>query len=111
MSAENWEKMRQLIEETNKANREALLKAFQTMSGSSKEEIHVETAHKTLEEILNCPTCKPKLKDTLKEEILKGEKERIKQLKNAEICQDCGEVYEGEEKDECPTCGKGKSWF
>lgn len=54
--------------------------------------------HKTIEEMLACPTCGPKLRD----EVLKKEKE-IRDKKPF-VCSTCGN---GVDKDEptCPTCG------
>lgn len=86
------------------------LKKSSTTSTPEKHE-HVampESArgHKTIDEVADCPTCKAKLIEKFKPEIIQAEKARIKSLKYPVRCDACGEVYDREEKQDCPTCHK-----
>jgi uncharacterized protein with PIN domain len=96
-----------LREELQKAN-DRITALEKNLLTTSTHEAMPESAkgHKTIDEVADCPNCKPKLIEKLKPEILKAERERIKGLKRPERCDDCGEVYEREERDTCPTCGK-----
>lgn len=58
--------------------------------------------HKTIEEVADCPTCKAKLIEKFRPEILKEVKEKLKS-KELVVCTDCGEIVEKTER-ECPTC-------
>ncbi len=58
--------------------------------------------HKTIEEVADCPTCKAKLIEKFRPEILKEVKEKLKS-KELVTCTDCGEIVEKTER-ECPTC-------
>ena len=58
--------------------------------------------HKTIDEVADCPTCKAKLIEKFRPEILKDVKEKLKS-KDLVVCDDCGEIIE-KERENCPTC-------
>lgn len=58
--------------------------------------------HKTIDEVAECPTCKQKLLEKFRPEILKEVKEKLKS-KELVTCNDCGEILE-KTREECPTC-------
>lgn len=52
----------------------------------------------------DCPDCQKAYDADVKAKALNAEREKRKQFKDVEFCEDCGEVYDGEETEECPTC-------
>ena len=58
--------------------------------------------HKTIDEVVDCPNCKPKLLAKFRPEILKEFKEKLKS-KEIVTCDGCGEFVEKTES-ECPSC-------
>lgn len=70
---------------------------------STKTHQHSEdSTHKSLEDILNCPSCMEKVKEKLKPAL---EKELIDKIKNKELmkCVNCGEIVDRKQSS-CPTC-------
>ncbi len=58
--------------------------------------------HKTIDEVADCPTCKAKLIEKFKPEILKEVKEKLKS-KELVTCDGCGEIIE-KQREDCPSC-------
>ena len=58
--------------------------------------------HKTIDEVAECPTCKTKLIEKFRPEILKEVKEKLKS-KELVTCDGCGEIIE-KTREDCPTC-------
>lgn len=92
------------------------LKAIQTPHGSEpvafgkaslalpEHEAMPESArgHKTIDEVADCPNCKPKLLAKFRPELFKEFKEKIKS-KELVTCDGCGEIVE-KSTEECPGC-------
>lgn len=60
--------------------------------------------HQTIEEVADCPTCKAKLIEKYRPEILKEQREKLKSMKHPVLCEDCGDVVDKEKERDCPTC-------
>lgn len=58
--------------------------------------------HKTIDEVADCPNCKPKLLEKLRPELFKEFKEKLKSHELV-TCDGCGEIV-GKEEKECPGC-------
>ena len=63
-----------------------------------------DKGHETVDEVADCPNCKPKLMAKFKPEILKEQREKIKSMTTPHRCDDCGDVYDRENEEDCPTC-------
>ena len=94
----NLKNLEQKTEEWKKTTPEAPLS-----STTSTHKHQAETQeHKSLEDLLSCPTCAEKLRVKLKPEITKEIKEKLKS-KELVKCVNCGEIVNAKEED-CPTC-------
>lgn len=62
--------------------------------------------------LFDCPECQKEYNksiiDNLKPQILAEQREIHKKMHSPQLCEECGEIYEGEERENCPTC-KGRS--
>jgi len=106
---EQPKKMSELIKEQI-ANLEKNLKSLeakqdQWLKTTLTPETHNHDApkgHKTVEEVIECPTCKQKLLDKMRPELFKEFSTKIKSKEIVE-CLDCGEMVNVKETN-CPTC-------
>jgi hypothetical protein len=68
-------------------------------------EVPREPGHKDVTEAIdNCPHCKAKAKEKLAPEILREQREKQKSMKDPKLCEDCGEILDGERNETCPNC-------
>lgn len=62
----------------------------------------------TLTDVFDCPDCGDKYlaeaKKRLAPKILEEQRNKIKSMKHPALCEDCGEIVDTEENEECPTC-------
>lgn len=66
---------------------------------------HTESSgHKNLDELADCPNCKPKLLEKFKPDILKAERDKRLKMKQPKLCEDCGEIVDYDKEKNCPTC-------
>lgn len=61
----------------------------------------------------SCPDCQKAYDAEVSKKVLADKRAKIKSMKNPQLCEDCGEIYDaeketGEWNDECPTC-RGKT--
>lgn len=86
--------------------------AIKALSDVKPPDQHQATqGHKTIDEVADCPNCRPKLIEKFKPDIEKELrpiiekelKEKHKSIKEPVVCDGCGEVVEKTEK-ECPSC-------
>lgn len=56
----------------------------------------------------DCPDCQKAYDEEVvakaTPQILADRRAKIKSMKNPNLCEDCGEIFDGEEEDDCPTC-------
>ena len=52
----------------------------------------------------SCPDCQKAYDAEVTAKALSAQTEKIKNMYYPEVCEDCGEVFDAEKKDECPTC-------
>lgn len=68
--------------------------------------------HKDVDDLLNCANCKAKVLEKIKpdiekqisESVLKAKREKNKAMKKPVLCEDCGEVLDREQEENCPSC-------
>jgi rubrerythrin len=106
-------KLSDILREEDRKLRKDLELALQKISNlekqSSMTSTHEHTAmpesakgHKTVDEVADCPTCRPKLKAKFKPELFKEFQQAIKN-KEVVTCDGCGELVDRNER-ECPSC-------
>jgi len=91
---------------------EKVLKALNLIVDQTKPQPKSEESSKHKEEakedaivhIDTCPTCRNKFKEKLRPEILTEQREKHKKIKSPKLCEDCGEILDGEENKDCPNC-------
>lgn len=71
-----------------------------TEKNMSSEPPHEHSSHVKF----SCPECQKAYDADVTAKVLSSEREKRKQFKDVEYCEDCGEVYDGEESEDCPTC-------
>ena len=101
-------KASEILLEKLEAFRKEMIAEIKSSKTSTPEHEHVampESAkgHKTIDEVADCPNCRPRLIEKLRPEIEKELKEKHKSLKEPTICKGCGEIVE-KTAEECPSC-------
>lgn len=108
--SENKPKLSEFLKEQFKANNQALLdqvkKLIENSSSTSKSEKHEHTHSANVQ--FDCPECQKNYDTQIINDFQKQKREKLKSSKDVEYCIDCGEVYDGEERDDCPNCGSSK---
>ena len=73
-------------------------------SAESSEKHEEKAKESAIEHIDVCPTCRAQFKEKLRPEILTEQREKHKKIKSPKLCEDCGEILDGEENKDCPNC-------
>jgi hypothetical protein len=106
---EDWKKeIAQIMQEQLRPYKEAIDRL--SPEAHKPPEIPEAPGHKTIEEMLACPDCYPKVRDgVVKKEGFKppiGKRDRHEYEK---ICKECGLRVKKDEK-ECPNCGSTETY-